>query len=109
MFSSFDRKLHILTSSRRISNHGARRRVAQRWAGDIIIYHACNSSFQLTLLGADQTIKVASKKDSKNATIKLKKSVPKHSKPGNWMDGSVIDGIYRPALSPSLLYCFHYY
>ncbi|KAH0527566.1 hypothetical protein TsFJ059_002556 [Trichoderma semiorbis] len=41
--------------------------------------------------GADQTIKVASKKDSKNATIKLKKSVPKHSKPGNWMDGSVID------------------
>ncbi|KAF3074109.1 SAGA-associated factor 73 [Trichoderma lentiforme] len=34
---------------------------------------------------------VASKKDSKNATIKLKKSVPKHSKPGNWMDGSVID------------------
>ncbi|KAL6786441.1 esterase [Trichoderma sp. SZMC 28012] len=45
----------------------------------------------LTLLGADQTIKVASKKDSKNATIKLKKSVPKHSKPGNWMDGSVID------------------
>ncbi|KAK1243074.1 hypothetical protein MKX07_003702 [Trichoderma sp. CBMAI-0711] len=40
----------------------------------------------------DQTIKVASKKDLKNATIKLKKSVPKHNKPGNWMDGSVVDG-----------------
>lgn len=44
------------------------------------------------LQGADQTIKVASKKDSKTATIKLKKSVPKHNKPGNWMDGSVVDG-----------------
>ncbi|KAL7940915.1 SGNH hydrolase-type esterase domain-containing protein [Trichoderma barbatum] len=39
----------------------------------------------------NQTIKVASKKDSKNATIKLKKSAPKHNKPGNWMDGSVVD------------------
>lgn len=40
----------------------------------------------------DQTIKVASKKDAKNATIKLKKPPPKHSKPGNWRDGSVIEG-----------------
>lgn len=39
----------------------------------------------------DQTIKVASKKDAKNATIKLKKPPPKHSKPGNWRDGSVIE------------------
>lgn len=43
--------------------------------------------------GIDQTIKVASKKDSKNGTIKLKKSVPKHNKPGNWMDGSIVEGM----------------
>ncbi|KAK7403611.1 SAGA complex subunit Sgf73 [Neonectria punicea] len=42
--------------------------------------------------GDDQTIKVASKKDAKNATIKLKKPPPKYSKPGNWRDGSVIEG-----------------
>ncbi|TDZ28019.1 SAGA-associated factor 73 [Colletotrichum trifolii] len=42
----------------------------------------------------EQTIKVASKKDARdrtNGTIKLKKPVPKHSKPGNWREGSVID------------------
>ncbi|KAI5460055.1 SCA7, zinc-binding domain-containing protein [Mariannaea sp. PMI_226] len=39
----------------------------------------------------DQTIKVASKKDSKNGAIKLKKPPPKHSKPGNWRDGSIIE------------------
>lgn len=44
-------------------------------------------------VGADQTIKVASKKDSKNGTIKLKKSAPKHNKPGNWMDGSIVEGM----------------
>lgn len=31
-------------------------------------------------------------KDKTNGTIKLKKPAPKHSKPGNWRDGSVIDG-----------------
>ncbi|KAM6513435.1 SAGA complex subunit Sgf73 [Fusarium falciforme] len=39
--------------------------------------------------GEEQTIKDTSKKDSKNGTIKLKKPPPKHSKPGNWRDGSV--------------------
>lgn len=43
----------------------------------------------------ESTIKVAPKKELKdklNGTIKLKKPPPKHSKPGNWRDGSVIDG-----------------
>ncbi|RGP69755.1 saga-associated factor 73 [Fusarium longipes] len=43
-----------------------------------------------TRKGDDGTIKVASK--NKNGKIKLKKPAPKHSKPGNWRDGSVIDG-----------------
>jgi hypothetical protein len=46
-------------------------------------------------LGSDDesTIKVApTKKDGKEKAIKLKKSAPKQSKPGNWRDGSVIDG-----------------
>lgn len=54
--------------------------------------------------GADQTIKVASKKDSKNGNIKLKKSAPKHNKPGNWMDGSIVEGrrhVPSPQPSPS--------
>jgi SAGA-associated factor 73 len=41
------------------------------------------------------TIKVAPKKEAKdklNSTIKLKKPAPKYNKPGNWRDGSVIDG-----------------
>jgi SAGA-associated factor 73 len=41
------------------------------------------------------TIKVAPKKEGKDkpsTTIKLKKPAPKHNKPGNWRDGSVIDG-----------------
>lgn len=45
----------------------------------------------------ESTIKVAPKKESKdkpNGTIKLKKPAPKHSKPGNWRDGSVIDGMF---------------
>jgi hypothetical protein len=47
-------------------------------------------------LGGDQTIKVTSKKDAKNINIKLKKVPPKHSKPGNWKDGSVVDGMAAP-------------
>ncbi|RDW59482.1 hypothetical protein BP6252_12569 [Coleophoma cylindrospora] len=40
----------------------------------------------------DDTIRVAPKKEKKsNGTIKLKKPPPKHDKPGNWRDGSVID------------------
>ncbi|RDL34469.1 Uncharacterized protein BP5553_07597 [Venustampulla echinocandica] len=42
----------------------------------------------------DSTIKVAPKKENKDkliGTIKLKKPPPKHNKPGNWRDGSVID------------------
>ncbi|PHH79775.1 hypothetical protein CDD83_3829 [Cordyceps sp. RAO-2017] len=43
-------------------------------------------------LESEQTIKVASKKDiTKPGTIKLKKPPPKHSKPGNWRDGSVVE------------------
>jgi SAGA-associated factor 73 len=45
-------------------------------------------------LGDEHTIKVASKdRDRPNGVIKLKKPAPKHSKPGNWRDGSVIDGM----------------
>ncbi|KAF4634648.1 hypothetical protein G7Y89_g3467 [Cudoniella acicularis] len=42
----------------------------------------------------ESTIKVAPKKDMKEkliGTIKLKKPPPKHNKPGNWRDGSIID------------------
>ncbi|KAH7342194.1 SCA7, zinc-binding domain-containing protein [Rhexocercosporidium sp. MPI-PUGE-AT-0058] len=42
----------------------------------------------------ESTIKVAPKKeikDKSNGTIKLKKPPPKHNKPGNWRDGSVVD------------------
>lgn len=35
---------------------------------------------------------MASKKDNKSGTIKLKKLPPKHSKPGNWRDGTVVEG-----------------
>jgi hypothetical protein len=43
----------------------------------------------------ESTIKVApTKKDKPNGTIKLKKPAPKHNKPGNWRDGSVIDGMW---------------
>ena len=49
-----------------------------------------------TLASDDEmTIKVAPKKEAKdkpNTTMKLKKPAPKHNKPGNWRDGSVIDG-----------------
>jgi len=43
------------------------------------------------------TINVASKKGAKgktNGVIRLKKAVPKHTKPGNWRDGSVADGAH---------------
>ncbi|KAH8653242.1 SCA7, zinc-binding domain-containing protein [Tricladium varicosporioides] len=41
----------------------------------------------------ESTIKVAPKKDMKDKLtgIKLKKPPPKHNKPGNWRDGSIID------------------
>lgn len=43
----------------------------------------------------DDTIRVAPKKEKKGSgTIKLKKPPPKHDKPGNWRDGSVIDGTW---------------
>lgn len=48
----------------------------------------------------ESTIKVLPKKDNKEksssgsgGTIKLKKPVPKHNKPGNWRDGSVVEGM----------------
>jgi SAGA-associated factor 73 len=31
-------------------------------------------------------------KQMRDGNIKLKKPAPKHSKPGNWKDGSIIDG-----------------
>lgn len=40
----------------------------------------------------EQTIKVASKRESKTGPLKLKKAAPKHSKPGNWRDGSFVEG-----------------
>ncbi|KAJ3522377.1 hypothetical protein NM208_g12885 [Fusarium decemcellulare] len=49
--------------------------------------------------GEDGTIKVASK--NKNGTIKLKKPPPKHSKPGNWRDGSVIEDKKKNGTSPA--------
>lgn len=52
--------------------------------------------FPLTGPDDEGTINVASKKASKdktNGTIKLKKPPPKHTKPGNWRDGSVADGM----------------
>ncbi|KAI8628570.1 SCA7-domain-containing protein [Xylariaceae sp. FL1651] len=45
------------------------------------------------------TINVASKKltkDKPNAIIKLKRAVPKQTKPGNWRDGSVADDEKKP-------------
>ncbi|KAJ4159250.1 uncharacterized protein LMH87_008158 [Akanthomyces muscarius] len=40
--------------------------------------------------GAKDSTKSA-KKDTKGGTIKLKKAPPKHNKPGNWRDGSVVE------------------
>jgi len=54
----------------------------------------------ITTRGADEeaTIKVASKKDAKdakaNGVIKLKKPAPKHKLPGNWKDGAIIDRMH---------------
>lgn len=46
----------------------------------------------------ESTIKVAPKKEKGingvTGTIKLKKPVPKHNKPGNWREGSVVDREY---------------
>jgi hypothetical protein len=58
---------------------------------------------KLTLTPATGTdeespVKVTPKKEVKdgvirpNGTIKLKRPAPKHNKPGNWRDGSVVDG-----------------
>ncbi|PHH74501.1 hypothetical protein CDD80_3052 [Ophiocordyceps camponoti-rufipedis] len=50
----------------------------------------------------DHTIKVASKKDLRAATIKLKKPPPTHCKPGNWREGTVEeDKKKKAASSPS--------
>lgn len=47
--------------------------------------------------GEEATIKVASKKETKpkaaKGIIKLRKPAPKHSNPGNWKDGMIIDGM----------------
>lgn len=53
---------------------------------------ARTSSPQPSLGDEEPTIKVASKKDTKNGTIKLKKPPPKHNKPGNWRDASILEG-----------------
>ncbi len=46
-------------------------------------------------------------KNGKNSgTIKLKKPAPKHNKPGNWRDGSVIDGGFRFLISCALCHIF---
>jgi hypothetical protein len=46
----------------------------------------------------ESTIKVAPKKEIKdkpNGTLKLKRPPPKQKNPGNWRDGSVIEGKSR--------------
>lgn len=43
--------------------------------------------------GTKETGKASVKKDTKGGTIKLKKQAPKHNKPGNWRDGSVVEGM----------------
>lgn len=55
------------------------------------------------VLGPDDegTINVASKKvvkDKPNGVIKLKKPPPKQVKPGNWRDGSVVEGTSHPSV-----------
>jgi len=49
----------------------------------------------------DSTIKVAPKKpkDKTAGVIKLKKPAPKHSEPGNWQEGRIIDGLWFPPRS----------
>ena len=47
-------------------------------------------------VGSDEesTVKVTPRKEIRpNGTIKLKRPAPKHNKPGNWRDGSVVDGL----------------
>ncbi|TVY83692.1 SAGA-associated factor, partial [Lachnellula suecica] len=53
-----------------------------------------NCDLSASLASDDEsTIKVApTKKDKTSAQFKLRKPPPKHNKPGNWRDGSVIDG-----------------
>jgi hypothetical protein len=54
----------------------------------------------LTAPGTDDesSVTVTPKKELKdgvirpNGTIKLRRPAPKHNKPGNWRDGSVVDG-----------------
>ncbi|KJK75430.1 hypothetical protein H634G_08793 [Metarhizium anisopliae BRIP 53293] len=49
--------------------------------------------------GDDPINKVVLKKESKSGTIKLKKPPPKHNKPGNWRDGSVVEDEKKKAVS----------
>jgi len=58
-----------------------------------------NAGIASTAPGSDDetpmkdTIKVTPRKEMRpNGTVKLKRPAPKHNKPGNWRDGSVIDG-----------------
>ncbi|KAF9875651.1 hypothetical protein CkaCkLH20_07032 [Colletotrichum karsti] len=58
------------------------------------VVHATHLPQKAVFEDDEQTIKVASKKEAKdrtNGVIKLKKQPPKHNKPGNWREGSVID------------------
>lgn len=64
-----------------------------------VLMSLCHTRGSTTDISPDEeaTIKVASGKNAKerqlsNGIIKLKKPAPKHSKPGNWKDGSLIDG-----------------
>ncbi|KAL3291943.1 peroxisomal adenine nucleotide transporter 1 [Colletotrichum asianum] len=65
-----------------------------RWARILVNQTLLDLANQNPVSNDEQTIKVASKKDTKNQSngpIKLKKPAPKYSKPGNWREGSVID------------------
>jgi hypothetical protein len=71
---------------------------------EIQIWPASNLISTIAASDDESTIKVAPTKTAKDnstsakagasggGTIKLKRPAPKHNKPGNWRDGSVVDG-----------------
>lgn len=67
----------------------------KRQAARCVGASAASGAYHRESGGEEQTIKVASKKNAKTGPIKLKKQAPKHKQPGNWMDGSIVDGM-RP-------------
>jgi SAGA-associated factor 73 len=60
----------------------------------------------MAIVDEEATIKVASKKqtakDKPNGTIKLKKPAPKHTNPGNWLEGGYKDSMSHISFSATL-------